>query len=778
MSTTAPTTPEDTITSRYQRAKYLLQGGLQQAVPNALIFPVWIKNSNCFWYQRNTATGKEIRLVNAELASNTPAFNHSALADALAQASGEQVDANNLPVNDLNGQRSATMEMTLQPVTLTFSAFGKRWKYFEDTEQIIEVEPFPNDYLLSPDGSKAVFRRDYNLWLKDLVTFEERALTTDGEQFYQYAIPGSVFDNSAFVNLLGLQAVWSGDSQRLFTVQLDQRDVKSVAVVSHVPADGSLRPQTTFNKLAFPDDPVAESYRLVIIDIASAHVQDVNYHNVAVTYGGCGGFFDNQFGWWGSDNRHAYFVDVDRHYKYARVVQCNTDTGSTRIVFEETSSTRVELFMGVFDQANIVPLPQTNELLWYSNPSGWSHYYLYDLITGELKNTVTSGQWLVRDVVHVEHSRRELFVTTSGRSADKQRDPYYRDLVRINIDSGEITTLVSSDHEYICVSPNDVMQSLNGYCGTSCGVSPSGDFAVVTRSRADQMPASFLLDRDAENILDIETPDSSNLPENWQWPEPVTMKAADGQTDIYGVIYRPADFSPDQRYPVIDQSLIGYLYPVAAKGSFTNNMGLGGMYTEALALAELGFIVVQIDGRGSRNRDKAFMEQSYGWMNTMSQIDDHVSAIKQLAERYPFMDLDRVGICALNMGGNGVLEGMFKHPDFYKVGVCGQLYDARIMGPNNRFFCEGHSPCETQKYPEELVDNLKGKLLLMLGLQDYVPPAVTFRVVEALQRANKDFDLIVEPNWGYTSSSYQTRRAWDFLLKHLKGVQPPTEFNL
>lgn len=717
-------------------------------------------------------------MVNAELATNTLAFNHAALAAALAKASNERVDANNLPVNDLNGQRNTIMEMTLHPVTLTFSAFGKRWTYVDKTERIIEVEQLPNDYLRSPDGRKVVFRRNYNLWLRDLTTLEETALTTDGEPFYQYAIPGSVFDNSVFVTLLGLQAVWSSDSQRLLTVQLDQRNVKSVAVVSHVPADGSLRPQTTFNKLALAGDADVENYRLVSIDIASAKVQEVSYGRVAVTYGGCGGYFDNPFAWWGRDNKHAYFVDVDRLYKYARVVQFNTDTGATNIVFEERSATRVELFMGVFDQANIVPLPETDELLWYSNRSGWSHYYLYDVVSGELKHAVTSGQWLVRDFIHVDRKRRELFVTTSGRSDDKTRDPYYRDLVRVNIDSAEITTLVSSDHEYVTVSPNDVVQSLNGYCAASCGVSPSGDFAVVTRSRADQMPASYLLNRDAKIILDIEIPDTKNLPENWQWPEPVTMKAADGQTDIYGVIYRPSDFSPDQRYPVIDQSLIGYLYPVAAKGSFTNNMGLGGMYTEALALAELGFIVVQIDGRGSRNRDKAFMEQSYGWMNSISHIDDHVAGITQLAERYSFMDLERVGICALNMGGNGVLEGMFKHPDFYKVGVCGQLYDARIMGPNNRFFCEGDAPCEEQKYPEQLVSNLKGKLLLMLGLKDYVPPAVTFRIVEALQRANKDYDLIVEPNWGYTSSNYQTRRAWDFLLQHLRGVQPPKEFNL
>lgn len=172
------------------------------------------------------------------------------------------------------------------------------------------------------------------------------------------------------------------------------------------------------------------------------------------------------------------------------------------------------------------------------------------------------------------------------------------------------------------------------------------------------------------------------------------------------------------------------------------------------------------------------MDESYGWMNTVSHIDDHVAGIKQLAERFPYMDLERVGICGLNMGGNGVLEGLLKHPDFYKVGAAAQLYDSRIMGANWGDFNEGAEPNPDEKNPEELVNNLKGKMLLMVGLQDYVPAAVTFRLVEALQKANKDFDLVVDPNWGYSASPYQIRKAWDYLVTHLQGEQPPKEFKL
>ena len=764
--------------SCYERAKSLSQGILKSAVPNALLLPVWIKETNSFWYERQLSNGKEFRLVNADIVSNEPAFNHEALAIALAEATGEQVSENNLPINNLNGQAITTIEMTLAPLTVNFTAFERRWEYINDSFSLKEVEQFPFNYLLSPDGQKVAFSRDYNLWVRDLNTGNERALTTDGQEDYQYAIPGSVYGNDAFISLLGLQALWSPDSKRLFTVQLDQRKVETIGTINHVPSDGSLRPQTSFKKLALPGDSHVEAYRLLTIDVENFHSQEVGYGRVPVSYGGCGGFFENAFGWWSADSTLAYFVDVDRYYKYARVVTFNANTGATKIVFEETSATRVDLTMGAFDQAHFVPLPETNELLWYSDRSGWSHYYLYDLKTGQLKNTVTSGQWLVRDLIHFDAERRALFVTTSGRANDQERDPYYRDLIRVNIDTGVITTLISSDHEYITMPPKDILQALNGYGGISCGVSPLGDYAVVTRSRVDQMPESYLLDRDGNNLLTIETSDRSNLPNNWQWPEPVKIKSADGETDIYGVIYRPSDFSPDKTYPVIDQSFIGYPYPIAAKGSFENGMAFGMPYFEALTLAELGFIVVQIDGRGSRYRGREFWDKSYGWMNSASHIDDHVVGIKQLAEQFPYIDLDRVGICGLHMGGNGVLEGLLKYPEFYKVGAAAQLYDTRVMGANQGDFDEGAVPNPDEKHPEELVNNLKGKMLLMVGLLDYVPPAATFRIVEALQKANKDFDLVVEPNWGYSASSYQIRRAWDYLVQHLKGDQPPKEFLL
>lgn len=761
------------ILARYERAQHFNQGMFGSSVArNTTLFPVWIADSHCFWYERELKAGKDFRLVDAEKGTNTAAFNHQVLAKALEAAAGEKVNANNLPINIPDFQAVSIIKIDLHPVRVTFNAFDKRWEFNDEAGLLNEVDPLPGNWVISPDGSQAAFRRDHNIWLRDLKTGVEHALTTDGEAFYQYGVPGSIWGNEAFVDTLALQARWSPDGKGLFTVQLDQRQVKLIGEMQHVPMDGSLRPITKQRKLAFPEDEHVETYRLLAIDVETARITEANYARVPTTMGAMGGFFDNSLGWWATDNRRAYFVDVDRYYKYARVVEFDTKTGVTKILFEETSTTRLDLVMDPIGQSRWLPLPETNELLWSSERSGWAHCYLYDLETGDLKNTVTAGEWVVRDVIHFDAKRRQLFLATSGRVSG--RDPYYRDLVRVNVDNSELTTIISSDQEYVTQSTIGYAQSFKGYVGLSSGVSPSGDYAVVTRSRVDEETESYLLDRNGKSILSIEAADYS-LPDGWQWPEPVKMKAADGTTDIYGVIYRPSDFSPDKSYPVIDQSFIGHIVSAVARSSFRTGAEIP--YAEAAALAELGFIVVQIDGRGGMYRSKAFRDHSYAWKDCGCDIDDHVAAIQQLGERFSYMDLDRVGIFG-HVGGNGTLQGLLQYPDFFKVGVAGKIFDNRLMTANSGDMYEGPMPDDNKKYPEERAKNLKGKLLILVGLLDFNLPAGSFRVIEALHKANKDVDVIVEPNWGYGMTSYQCRRAWDYLVRHLQGNEPPREFSM
>lgn len=786
----ASTPDNPTMESRYQRAQSLVQGIWTDNIAfNDTIYPIWIESSDCFWYERVTKTGKgdsaifgkEYRLVDAKAATNKLAFDHKVLAAALAKTSTQKVVASNLPIKEVN--------ITLNPLAITFTAFNKRWEFDWQSEACVEIQLIQDNWLPSPDGKKVTFTRDDNLWVRDLKSGDERALTKDGHKDYAYGAVstawGTVFDSSVLP-----QAQWSPDSKWIFTVQRDTRQVDSIPIIHHIPADGSLRPQLDKVKLALPGDEHVETYRVVAINIETGQMQPANYKQIHVNSPGHG-FFTEGKGWWGRDSRHIYFIDLERGYRTVSLVVFDIYSGVTRVLFQETSETQINLNLHYDDRPIFRPLPESNEVLWFSERSGWGHLYLYDLETGQLTNTVTQGDWLVRGILSFDAIRREAFIQTAGRgintdgsSPDLDRDPYYCDLARVNVDTGEITTLAGSNHDYFAVSKNN----FNTYVAIDMGrdarrassISPTGNFAVVTRSRADEVPISIVLDREAKEVLQIEIADISALPSGWQWPEPVKLVAADGKTDIYGLVYRPSNFSPEHAYPVISHMMNVPESPWVSKGSFSNGETLDWSYLDAAAIAELGFIVVQIDGRGTPLRHKAFQDETYGDYCSSSCLYDHVAGIQQLAKRYPYMDLSRVGITTHLAGGSGAALGLMQHPDFFSVGVNGCLHDPRLISASmlgEKY--EGMAPPVNQLL-EERVDKLQGKLLLTHGLLDQcVLVTSTFRLVEALQKANKDFEMILLPNMGHAASpDYLTRRTWDFLVKHLLGVEPPSAFKL
>ena len=788
-----------TMGARYERAQKMMQGiWSKELALNTTVFPIWIDNSDCFWYERTIQTSeegthqvsKEYRLVDASKATNSLAFDHSVLAASLAEAATQQVSANNLPISKVEMAFSSQNSSDTTIDTVSFTAFKQRWIFVLKTGICSEtVFPQGNGEVTSPDGKSLIFVRAFNLWLRDIESGDERALTRDGEADYRYGAAGTAW---SFQSDDSLQVSWSADSKQIFTVQHDTRQVKTFPVIQHVPTDGSLRPTVDYHKAAYPGDDHIETFRLLAIDIAAGRIQSANYRQIPEIRNSHG-LFTAKLAWWARDNRHTYFIDMDRGYQAVRLVEFDSHTGATRILFEETSDTHISLMLNDDEKPTIVPLPESNELLWFSERSGWAHLYLYDLQTGQLKHAVTQGEWLVRDIAHVDIERREIVVHTAGRV--KERDPYYCDLARVNIDTGEITTLISSDHEYFTVIPSDlgvVQATLAGFdISKANGLSPSGNFAVTTRSRADELPVSLLIDRDGKEIMLVETADISPLmavtQNRWQWPEPVKLLAADGKTDIYGLVFRPSDFSPDHSYPVVSHVFSTPEIPWVSKGSFTNGTTNGFSYLDAAAVAELGFIVVQIDGRGTSCRNKSFLDESYGWAESASNLDDHVVGIQQLAVRYSYMDLDRVGITSHPSGAPGGVQGLLQHPDFYGVGVASLLHDSRFCGATmwgDKYEGLAGPAVEPNaaknsnyQYPEDMVENLKGKLLLAGGMRSYVGGSIsaTFRVIDALQKANKDFDLLLLPD---APSSYLTRRAWDYLVIHLQNVEPPKEFKL
>jgi len=501
--------------------------------------------------------------------------------------------------------------------------------------------------------------------------------------------------------------------------------------------------------------------------------------------------------WWSSDNQRIFFLDTLQDGKTVRVVEWNTQSGDIRTVFEETDEVVVRLRHELVELPIITPLPETDELIWFSERSGWGHLYLYDLKTGQLKHQITGAsdnlepaagnEWLVRKILHVDTQRRELLIQTAAR--DPNINAYYRDICKVNIDSGQLTPLASGNYEHIVRQGFDSNSA--GYTWRSFdvypslirtnGVSPSGQYIITTRSRVDTVPESILIDRDGREILTVETADISGLPASWQWPEPVKLKAADGKTDIYAVVFRPPGFSPEQSYPVVDclSSPRDILhFPL---GSFSNSAFSGHQAYHAAATAALGFVVVMIAGRGTSCRDKAFYTHHYGDHAFNSDLNDRIAGIRQLAERYPYMDLERVGITGDENGCNNAIYGSLLHSDFYKVSVITCMPDPRftnsgVCRPTNTSISKTAPP--RTPYPEDCVEFFRGKLLLMQGMGNWGVPSPTFLLVNALIKANKDVDMLCIPNMQHTVSAYSQRREWDYLVTHLLGCEPPPQFLL
>lgn len=780
--------PTSEMEVRYQRALAWMQGfETHMLVQNDYLLPHWIKDTTCFWYERATKTGKEFRWIDALAATNKVAFDHEALAGALGKAINQDVDKNNLPIHDLTFTVSPSTPVQASSVPpskpavldIHFAAFGQRWIFYVDccsctADETLFVKP---DEALSPDGKFIVFRRNHNLWLRDINIGEEWALTHDGQLDFAYGEDSTGWGASSPVEE---PILWAPDSKRLLTVQRDKRQVLTLPIVNHVPSDGSIRPTLEQAKVAYPGDEYVEQAYLLSIDIATGEQCRADYSPLTPTINEHHGFYNKRV-WWAADGKRVYIIDDGRDAKVICLLEFDTDTGNTRQLIQETSDTYINVTTDASGSSVHRFLADTNELIWWSQRSDWGHLYLYDLDTGALKNVITAGEWCVRDIVHVDVENRELILQTAGR--DASIDPYYRDICRVNIDTGALTTVFSSDEDWVV---NYSKAGLFTKFGQFDAVSPCGQYLVATRSRVDQMPVSVLIDRAGNIILTLEKASFTDVFESWYPPKPVQVLAADGKTNLYGVLFYPSNFSPDKQYPIINMINGAPWLTAVPKASFRSAKVYSDLFFfYCSALAELGFIVLILDSRGTPLRSKSFQDESYGWIPSAANTDDHAGAIAQLTKRYSYMDNERVGIFTVT-GYRSALQNFLERQDIYQVCVQMNLMDNRLISCTNEGDkYEGRRGTSAGKcYPEQLVENLCGKLLLLVSLKSAhhspaYPAAATLRVIDALQKANKDFDQVIVGTGGRARSvtSYQYRRAFDYLVKHLQGEQPPKEFS-
>jgi dipeptidyl aminopeptidase/acylaminoacyl peptidase len=596
-----------------------------------------------------------------------------------------------------------------------------------------------------------VFIRDWNLWVRDMASGAERQLTKDGVEYFGYAT-----DNAGWTKSANAMVLWSPDSKKVATQQQDERNVGMHYMVSTNVGHPTLQAW----KYPLPGDKDVQMVHRVIIDVDSGNVTRLqmppDFHRA--TLGDNLSMNDYE---WKPDGTKLALVSTSRYHKDATFRIADAATGAVKTLFTESEKTQYE------SRVNWQVLWDSNELIWYSQRDNWGHLYLYDLTTGQMKNQITKGDGPITSISRFDAKTRTLWLSGLGREAGQ--DPYFTHYYKIKLDGTG----------YVSLTPDDGTHTMQ--------LSPSGRWIVDSYSRWDLAPVVTLRDGDTGKlVMDVEKADMSKLlAAGWKAPISFHTKAADGVSEIYGILIQPLNLDPSKKYPIINQ-----IYPGPQSGSI-GSRAFAVSHGDREALAALGFAVVSIDGTGTPNRSKSFHDAYYAAMGRNNTIPDQIAAMKELAKRYPWIDIDRTGIWGHSGGGFATTSAMFRYPDFWKVGISesgnhdqrnyeddwGERYQGELTGGVNT-----GADSYAQEANQNFAKDLKGKLLIAHGgMDNNVPTSNTMLVVQALERANKDFEMVIFPNAGHgygADGSYMMRRRWDFFVKNLLNGTPPPNYEI
>ena len=745
----------------YARAERALAPWTSPLVFGATVRPTWMDNDR-FWYRTTKPGGSQFILVDAVKGTRAMAFDQAKLASGLSAAAGATYNGNALPFNAFEYLPNGSIRVRVAARAFDCNPETGRCGTAMDDREAAQAAPVgrrraPGQLpeVRSPDGKRAAFIRDYNLWVRDLGGGSEKQLTTDGIKNFGYAT-----DNAGWTHSDRPIVSWSRDSRKIATFQQDERGVGMMHLVS----TNTSHPELKSWAYPLPGDSIITTIQRVVIDVEAATVtrfrMPADQHRSTLCDDiscNAGEFTDVE---WYPDGSHVAFVSSSRDHKTATFRVADVATGSVRDVFSETVRTQFESGTA---SVNWRVLPASNEILWFSERDDWGNLYLYDLTSGKLKSRVTTGPGNVTQLQRVDEKSRTLWYGCVGKTPGV--DPYFRSLCTVGMNGNgfRILTPELGDHDV--------------------SFSSSGNYFIDTYSQPNVAPVTVLRDANGRLVSTLERADISRLLiSGWKPPRPITVKARDGTTDLYGLMFTPSSLDSTRKYPIVN-----YVYPGPQTGS-VGSRAFNPARGDNQALAELGFIVVAIDGMGTPWRSKSFHDAYYGKLGD-NTLPDQVAAMKELATRYHFIDLDKAGIWGHSGGGFATADAMFRYPDFFKVGIAesgnhdnrvyeddwGERYQGLLAhtGGSDNYAAEAN-----QSYAR----NLKGKLLLAHGtLDDNVPPNNTTLVVEALIKANKDFDLLMLPNQahGYGSMApYMMRRRWDYFVKNLMGAEPPREYEI
>lgn len=714
----------------YRRAYALKEKFSADKVFYSNVNPQWIEGTHQFWYVRNTPDGCLYVSVDADKKARKELFDSHRLAKALGAASGKEVKPEALALGRLSVSKGLD--------TLRFVFNNQRWMYASRKNQLVNegAVPLPPKQkhwmevddektaspVPSPDGKWIAFIKNQNIYVKEVATGKEKQLSLDGTLGNYY---------SAYIR-------WSPDSKKVASCKIRPVEKRYVYYVESSPAD-QLQPKLHKQEYAKPGDELpfkvpciyeVESGRSII---PSTELFDRQYE----VYGPE----------WNPDSRAVTFEYNQRGHQVYRVLELSAETGKVRPLVEETSDTYVN-----YTRHFRHDLKDGKQMIWMSERDNWNHLYMYNRITAQPDYQITKGEWYVREVLRVDEDNRQIYFSANGMEAGE--DPYLIRYYRIGFDGKGLT----------CLTPEEGMHR--------AWFSGDMKYLVDVYSMVDKVPVAVLRSaRDGKVVMPLETADITLLEaEGWKVPEVFVAKGRDGKTDMWGLIARPTNFDPNKKYPVIE-----YIY-----------QGPGDQYVpktfrpydwNMTSLAELGFIVVMVDGMGTSFRSRAFENVCYKNLKDAG-LPDHIAWMKAAAQKYPYMDVDRVGIYGCSAGGQESTNAVLLYPDFYKAAysACG-CHDNRMDKIWWNELWLGY-PVGDQYKEGSNVENahlLSRPLMLVVGeLDDNVDPASTMQVVNALIKANKDFELVVIPGAHHTmGEDFGEHKRYDFFVRHLMQVNPP-----
>lgn len=691
----------------------------------------WIGQTHAFWYVRHTPEGDFYQLVDADSRERSLLFNHDSLAVALRTASGREVRPGGLGLQRLS--------VSDDRKTLDFEFAGRRWHYRLEGNALecrgdvpaprkgrhwMEVDDEKGGGpVTSPDGKWVAYVRENNVWVREKATGRERQLSYDGTIGFYY---------SSYIR-------WSPDSRKLVSCKLRPAEKRYVYYVESSPSD-QLQPRLHKQEYAKPGDELTFKVPCIFhVETGKAVVPSTE-------------LFSRQYALhapqWTADSKHIIFDYNERGHKVYRVLECSAETGEVRPIIEETHDKYVNYTR--YFRHN---LADGRHIIWMSERDNWNHLYMYDRTTGRPTHQITKGEWYVREVLRVDEENKWIYFSANGVNRDE--DPYHIRYYRIGFDGRNMEDL----------TPAKGMHSAR--------FSADMAYLVDVCSTAEVPPVAVLRSgTDGRKVMALEKADISRLEAaGWRKPEVFSAKGRDGKTDIWGLIYRPSNFSPDKRYPIVEYIYQGPGSQYVPKSFISYDWNMS-------SLAELGFIVVMVDGMSTSFRSREFENVCYQNLQDAG-LPDHMAWLRAAARKYPYMDIDRVGIFGASAGGQESTNAVLLHPDFYKAAysACG-CHDNRMDKIWWNELWMGY-PVGEQYRKSSNVENahlLRRPLMLVVGeLDDNVDPASTMQVADALIKARKDFELVVLPGAGHTMGElFGERKRFDFFVRHLMGVTPPS----